>query len=132
MKNPSIKTRLLALLVRAARIEFARPLVILIFNHMDKLLPVDLICENEHWKAFHHPMPEYPLHILILPKQGRPTLLDATNDPDVFYSALFQLVRKLIIDHDLENKGYRLITNGGPNQGIPQWHWHLINENDDK
>lgn len=132
MKNPSIKTRLLALLIRAARLKFTRPLVILVFTHMDKLLPVDLICENEHWKAFHHPMPEYPLHILVLPKQGRPTLLDASNESEDFYLALFQLVRKLIIDHDLEKKGYRLISNGGQNQDIPQWHWHLISENDGK
>ena len=128
MKNPSIKTRMLALLIRAARLKLVRPLVILFFNNMEKLLPVDLICENDDWKAFHHPRPEYPLHILILPKQGCPTLLDATNDSDVFYSALFQLVRKLIIDHGLEHTGYRLISNGGPNQSIPQWHWHLIRE----
>ncbi len=55
-------------------------------------------------------------------------MLDASNDPDVFHAALFHLVRTLIKEHDLENRGYRLITNGGPNQSIPQWHWHLISE----
>ena len=100
------------------------------FNYLDKILPADMICENNYWKAFYHPKPDYPLHILILPKQGVSTLLDAPIDSDAFYAALFQLVRALIIEHDLEERGYRLITNGGPNQSIPQWHWHLISEND--
>jgi len=60
-------------------LRLARPLVTILFRHMDKILPVDRLCENEYWMAFHHPKPEYPLHILILPKQGLPTLGEASH-----------------------------------------------------
>lgn len=93
---------------------------------MIQLLPVDRLIENENWLAFHHPKPEYPLHILILPKQSISSLLEA-KQPGLFVS-LFEVVKDLIDEFDLDRKGYRLITNGGPNQSIPQWHWHLISE----
>jgi len=77
--------------------------------------------------AFHHPQPEYPLHILILPKQSLPSL---TAAPLVrgLYTDLIEVVQSLVANFDLETHGYRLITNGGPNQTIPQWHWHLISD----
>jgi diadenosine tetraphosphate (Ap4A) HIT family hydrolase len=101
------------------------------FNYFEKILPADLIYENDCWNSFYHPKPDYPLYILILPKQGVSSLLDASNDSDAFYAAFFQLVRILITAHDLGRRGYRLITNGGANQSIPQWHWHLVSEYDD-
>jgi diadenosine tetraphosphate (Ap4A) HIT family hydrolase len=41
---------------------------------------------------------------------------------------LIETVQSLIAEFQLEDKGYRLITNGGPHQTIPQWHWHLVSE----
>lgn len=87
------------------------------------------IQENANWRAFYHPEPLYPLHILILPKSSVTSLVEAPNDSAEFYSDLFIIVKKLIDKLNLEERGYRLITNGGPNQSLPQWHWHLISEN---
>jgi histidine triad (HIT) family protein len=93
---------------------------------MDVILPVDRILENDHWVAFHHPQPDYALHILILPKKAVPSLAQASLAVPEEFAALFELAQSLIARFDLERFGYRLITNGGPNQSIPQWHWHLI------
>ena len=43
-------------------------------------------------------------------------------------SDLFLIVKELITQFHLAEKGYRLITNGGFNQTIPQWHWHLVSD----
>jgi diadenosine tetraphosphate (Ap4A) HIT family hydrolase len=56
------------------------------------------------------------------------SLEDAKKESCEFYSDLFQIVQSLIHDYQLHIHGYRLITNGGSNQSIPQWHWHLISE----
>jgi len=93
---------------------------------MDRFLPVDRLGENQHWVAFYHPQPVYPLHILILPRVGMQTLTAAPLDEPERFTALFALVKELIGQFELEENGYRLITNGGPNQTIPQWHWHLV------
>jgi histidine triad (HIT) family protein len=122
-----LKTKILSLLLRAGRLRPLRILVAFFFNHMDAFLPIDLCCENVNWVAFHHPQPDYPLHILILPKQSLPSLMSAPLEGDL-YVDLTKVVRSLIADFQLDVRGYRLITNGGFNQTIPQWHWHLISE----
>ncbi len=126
-KSSSLKTKLLKFLVRAARWRPLRPLVPFFFKHMEKFIPVNRLNENAHWMAFHHPQPQYPLHILILPKQALPSLMDAPLDAHL-YTDLMKMVQVLVAEFQLEVRGYRLITNGGPNQTIPQWHWHLVSE----
>jgi histidine triad (HIT) family protein len=93
---------------------------------MDHLLPVELLAENDHWIAFQHPQPDYALHILIVPREAIPNLTAASLDSGEPFIALFNIVQTLIAKFNLEKVGYRLITNGGPNQTIPQWHWHLV------
>ena len=124
--SSSLKTKLLALGLKAARRPIFRPLVRFAFNHMDPLLPVERLAENDHWIAFRHPQPDYPLHILIVPKSAIPSLATASLDSGDPFLALFEVVQTLINTFALEDCGYRLITNGGPNQTIPQWHWHLV------
>ncbi len=124
--SSSLKTRILALGLKAARWRILRPFVRFAFNYMDPLLPVARLAENDHWVAFYHPQPDYALHILIIPRKAVPTLAAASLDSGDAFIALFDLVQSLISKFDLERVGYRLITNGGPNQTIPQWHWHLI------
>lgn len=98
------------------------------FNHLHPFLPVDRLVENTHWMAFHHPRPDYLLHILILPKRGLATLLDVPEDQPQLYEDLFKVVKTLVTDYHLEENGYRLVMNGGDHQSISQWHWHLLSE----
>ena len=128
-KFNSLKAKAAGLLLKTSRLPIFKPLVHYFFDHMTHLLPVDRIHENDHWFAFYHPNPDYPLHILILPKRSVETLTEVPGNEPKFFTDLFQLVSDLIKEFHLTENGYRLITNGGPNQKIPQWHWHLISEN---
>lgn len=123
-----MKSELFSLAVAVARTRFLRPLVTFFYPLMSQFLPLDHLAENERWMAVHHPQPEYPLHILILPKQGISSLNDAPSDDPYLYVELIQLVQALITKFSLEDQGYRLITNGGQNQSILIWHWHLVCE----
>ena len=128
MKSFSLKTELLSVLLKAARWPIAKPLVTFFFKHMDHILPVDRLHENAHWIAFHHPQPDYPFHVLILPKDGLASLTEAPADSPQLYADLFAIAKILIEENQLERIGYRLISNGGPNQAVPQWHWHLVSD----
>mgnify|MGYP001101809896 CR=1 FL=1 len=127
-RSSSLKTKFLRILLVVGRWRVFSPIIQFLFKHMNHLLPVDHLAENADWFAFFHPQPDYPLHILILPKGGIPTLSKAPDDQLVLYASLFDLVKVLLMQFNLESVGYRLITNGGPNQSIPQWHWHLVSE----
>lgn len=98
------------------------------YRYMNDLLPIDRLRENAHWVATLHPSPDYPLHILILPKQGIPSLACAPGDDPSLFTDLFLIVQELIRDYHLEDSAYRLVSNGGENQAIPIWHWHLVCE----
>lgn len=90
-------------------------------------IPVERIHETESLMAFHHPVPSYATHILIVPKRQYASLLDVPAEDSDFQSDLFFTVQKLIRDFSLESN-YRLICNGGENQDVPILHFHLISE----
>lgn len=129
MRKIPLKGKLISLFLKATGSPLVRPLIIFFFKHMNNLLPYERLIVGNYWEAVHHPKPNYPLHILILPKTSITSLIQAPKDTSGFYWDLFSLVQELIIMFDLEKRGYRLITNGGSNQSLPQWHWHLISEN---
>jgi histidine triad (HIT) family protein len=127
-RSSLLKIKLLQWLLMIARWRPLRPAVRFFFKTMVHRFTAGQLRENEYWVAFHHPQPAYPLHILILPKGGNATLSEAPEEQPTLYAALFAIAKDLIQAFNLDTRGYRLITNGGPNQSIPQWHWHLISE----
>jgi diadenosine tetraphosphate (Ap4A) HIT family hydrolase len=124
----SLKTKIFSLLFKAASSRFLKPVFVFLFNHTGHFMPDKNLIECAYWRVFYHPKPTYPWHILILPKSGIRSLTDAPNESEAFYSELFMIVKDLIEEFNLKACGCRLITNGGTNQGVPQWHWHLISE----
>lgn len=123
-----LKTKVLSFSLWAARLRPLKPLVIHFFKPMVHLARMERLTENAHWVAFHHPQPDYPTHILILPKQPILSLTETPGECPGLYDDLFHIVQTLISDFELDIYGYRLITNGGPNQRLPLWHWHLISD----
>jgi len=97
-----------------------------ILTHMSFMLPVDRLRETETLLAFHHPSPSYPLHILLVPRRNLHTLSDLSPADADFMIDLFQTVKSLVAEFDLEAAGYRLIANGGPYQDVPHLHFHLV------
>lgn len=111
-----------------ARTPLAGHAVRFFLSHMSFLLPVERLRETDTLLAFHHPRPSYPLHILILPKRNLANFLALGASDADFLSDLVQVVQSLVRDFDLEARGYRLVTNGGPYQDVPHLHVHLISE----
>ena len=97
-----------------------------IFNRMSFALPVGRLRETDHWLAFHHPRPSYPVHILLVPKRAIASLAALQAEDEVWLGELFPLVGELVAELKLEGAGYRLIGNGGKYQEFPQLHFHLV------
>ena len=96
---------------------------------LNKELSADIILENEHAISFHDIAPQAPIHILIIPRGKYIKYDDFLNkaSKDEIYD-FFKLIKQLVKDYDLENTGYRLITNSGrnANQEVPHFHFHLL------
>ena len=96
-----------------------------IFTHMSFAIPAKRLRETETLLAFYHPKPSYPFHVVLVPKQTIPSLMEL--DPaSTFISDLFTAVQSLVTEFQLP--AYRLIVNGGEFQDFPHLHFHLTSE----
>jgi histidine triad (HIT) family protein len=92
---------------------------------MNFALPLDRLYETPTLLAFFHPQPAYPFHVLLLPKREITNMLSLDTIDFVFLQDVFTTAQKIVNDYHLEQSGYRLILNGGPNQEFPILHFHL-------
>ena len=96
---------------------------------LNKKLSTVIILENEHAIAFNDIAPQAPIHILIIPKGKYIKYDDFLNkaSKEEIYD-FFMLVNQLVKTNDLEDSGYRLISNAGKNgnQEVPHLHFHLL------
>jgi histidine triad (HIT) family protein len=109
-----------------ARSQVLRPFLIRGIANMNKFFPRQVVSETDTLVCFHHPRPEYPIHILLVPKEEIRDLLQFDPENQAFLRDLFTEVFRLVQELSLEQKGYRLILNGGDYQDFPQLHFHLI------
>jgi histidine triad (HIT) family protein len=113
-------------LSRLLRSRPARAVLGWFFAHMSFAIPVQRRRETATLVAFDHPRPSYPVHILLIPKRAIADVAALTPADSDFMLDLFAAVRSLVAELNLAPGGYRLITNGGPNQAVPQLHFHLV------
>ena len=96
---------------------------------INKKLSNEIIMENEHTIAFNDIAPQAPIHILVIPK-GKyikyDDFLSKASKEEIL--DFFMLINQLVKSNNLENTGYRLITNAGKNgnQEVPHLHFHLL------
>jgi histidine triad (HIT) family protein len=105
------------------------PLIYRIFiwmlNHVPFTIPANHLRETDSLLAFFHPKPDYPFHVILLPKKPIPTFSDL--DPaDPFLQDLVNAAQSLVDEFHLT--AYRLIVNGGRYQEFPHLHFHLVSD----
>ena len=116
----------MTLLARLARSSLSRPVLGWIFAHMSFAIPVQRLRETATLVAFLHPVPIYPVHILIVPKKAIPSFAALRPADAPFLVDVAAAVQSLVTELGLDAAGYRLIVNGGPYQDMPQLHFHLV------
>lgn len=110
---------------RLANVRIFRPVLIWGLINMNDWLPINKISETDSLVCFYHPQPVFPVHILLVPKEELRDLSQLKPQQSDFLQDLFATVQSLIVELDLEERGYRLILNGGKYQDFPQLHFHL-------
>ena len=77
---------------------------------MSFAIPAKRLSETDTLLAFYHPKPAYPFHVVLVPKQAVPSLMEL--DPaSKFLPDLLAAVQSLVAEFQLP--AYRLIVNGG-------------------
>ena len=92
---------------------------------IEKQIPTDILYETADIMAFADIEPKAPVHIVIIPKNHIPSINTLSEDNANLIGKMILAAKKLAETHDINETGYRLIMNCGPDAGQSVKHIHL-------
>ncbi len=87
--------------------------------------PVEVVHETEHVLAFRHTRPHWRVHVVVVPKQHVPSLLDLGESPPALLHELLAVVRDVAAGVAAEHGGAHVLTNVGKYQESKHLHFHV-------
>ncbi len=95
---------------------------------VNREIPAAIVYEDEQVLAFKDIAPQAPVHLLIIPKKHIVSLAQLTADDLSLIAHLTEVVKKLALENDLAEKGYRVVVNIGAEggQAVGHLHYHLL------
>lgn len=91
-------------------------------------IPCTKVYEDDKVLAFNDINPEAPVHILIIPKEHIKSANEINNENAHIISHIFTIINKLVVDANISETGYRVVTNCGKDGGqtVEHIHFHII------
>ena len=88
-------------------------------------IPCTKVYEDSQVLAFKDINPAAPIHFLVIPKEHAPNVMEI--EPKNLIS-VFDAIKKLVEDYDLQKKGFRIVNNTGEDAGqtVEHVHFHLL------
>ena len=90
----------------------------------DRIIPKVFTYEDDDVMVFPDIHPVAPVHLLIMPKIHIVDFFDINNS--ALWDKLRTVIQKMIKEQKTQNKGYRIVVNGGGAQLIDHLHIHLM------
>ncbi|MDQ3198086.1 MAG: histidine triad nucleotide-binding protein [Chthoniobacterales bacterium] len=87
-----------------------------------------IVFEDGDVLAFHDVSPQAPVHVLIVPKRVIPRLAETNESDQAVLGKLILTATKVARDLGIDESGYRVVINSGPDAGesVPHLHVHLL------
>ena len=89
----------------------------------NKVIPTDVVYENDEVMAFNDANPQMPVHVLIVPKQHYDNIGD--DIPEELLGRMFAAVKEVARIKGVEDSGYRVLVNTGADAGQVVNHVHI-------
>ena len=88
----------------------------------------DIVYKDDFITAFKDIYPNAPVHILIIPNKTIKSLNEIQEEDSTFLSNILLGAKKIAKQFNIDETGYRLITNCGSDGGqeINYLHFHLV------
>ena len=88
--------------------------------------PITTVVETDSVLAFHHTRPSYPVHIVVVPKQHVPSLVDLGEGGDQLLNKVMMVVRQVAGQVTAAHGACRVVTNLGQYQDSKHLHFHVL------
>lgn len=89
------------------------------------------VWEDARVLAFHHPRPESPVHVVVIPKAHVPSILDPSALDGTLLSSMVQAVQEVARLVGLNETGFYVRANAAAPGVTPHMHWHVRGGIDD-
>lgn len=89
------------------------------------LVEINRVMETERVLAFHHTRPAYPVHILVVPKEHVPSLIDLGDSGPELFAEVMDVVARVAAQVKEEHGAASVTTNVGTYQESRHLHWHV-------
>jgi len=91
-------------------------------------IPASIVFEDDLVIAFRDVKPQAPTHVLIVPKKAIPRIAEAEPEDHKILGHLLLKAAEVAKSLGLQEKGYRLVINNGPDAGesVPHLHCHIL------
>jgi histidine triad (HIT) family protein len=95
---------------------------------INKEIPSEIVMQDEYITIFKDINPAAPVHLLVIPNKHIPSVRDMDETDEVLMGKLFSGAKKAAKISAIDQSGYRLIINNGPDahQEIFHLHMHLL------
>ena len=88
-------------------------------------LPAAVLYQDERITAFQDAAPIAPVHILLVPNHHITSVNEAAPEDEMVLGHLITVARQLAQAQNLQESGYRLVINTGPDAGQSVFHLHM-------
>ena len=91
-------------------------------------IPSEKVYEDEEILAFKDIQPAAPIHILVIPKKHITNLMEVSNSDSELMGKIVAVMQKIAKQLNIDEKGFRIISNCGPDSGqeVMHLHFHLL------
>ncbi|MCI9087489.1 MAG: histidine triad nucleotide-binding protein [Clostridia bacterium] len=91
-------------------------------------IPSEKVYEDDEILAFKDIQPTAPIHILIIPKKHITNLMKVAPEDSKLMGKIVEAMQKVSKQLGVDEKGFRIISNCGPDSGqeVMHLHFHLL------
>ena len=86
---------------------------------------VEVVRETDRVLAYHHTRPFWPVHVVVIPKQHVPSLVDLGTADEGLLGELLEVVREVAAEVVEAHGAARVLTNLGRYQDSQHLHFHV-------
>jgi len=91
-------------------------------------VPAEITNQDDHFVAFRDIAPKAPVHLVIIPRRHVCSLASVGELTETERAGMTVFLAEVAERAGLDEGGYRVVTNHGPNsrQSVFHLHWHVL------
>ena len=91
-------------------------------------IPSEKVYEDDEILAFKDIQPAAPIHVLVIPKKHITNLMEVSEQDSELMGKIVRTMQVIAKQLDIDQKGFRIISNCGPDSGqeVMHLHFHLL------